>query len=661
MIRKLLIANRGEIACRIMRTCRELGIATAAVYSDADADGPHVRQADEAVHIGPAPARDSYLKIEAIVDAVQRTGADAVHPGYGFLAENADFARAVTSAGAIFVGPPAKVIEQMGSKIEAKRIAQSAGVPVVPGYDGGDQSDARMIAEAERIGWPIMIKASAGGGGKGMREVAEPGDMVEALAAARREAQAAFGDAALMLEKRILRPRHVEVQIMGDMHGTVIALGERECSLQRRHQKIIEESPSTALDEALRERMCAAAVALGQAIGYVNAGTVEFLLDADGQFYFLEVNARLQVEHPVTEMVRGLDLVRMQIEIAEGGHVPAAPSQPYGHAIEARIYAEDPARGFLPSIGRILAWNGGDIAANPNASRFWNWAGLIVDAGVERGTLITPDYDPTVAKVIAFGEDRAQALRRLDHALARLCLLGVRSNIAFLRRLLAHDDFTAGAFDTGFIDRHPELLADPAPPPHVWIAAALARAHAASPPAGIAAGWRNNAYRPLRHTFSHDDDERTVEITPQGADTYRVSLGDHTAHVRVAAIEDGALTLIIDGHRQRIWAAEGDGGVWWVGTGEGAWPLTWVDPLPIGSAAKRGEGSLRAPMPGSIVSVQVEPGQAVAEGDLLMIMEAMKMEHRIRAPHAGVIGAVHFAVGQFAQAGAVLLELERTD
>jgi 3-methylcrotonyl-CoA carboxylase alpha subunit len=638
-----------------------MGIATVAVYSDADVNALHVRVADEAVHIGASPASESYLKIDAIIAATRRTGADAVHPGYGFLAENAALARAVIDAGLIFVGPPPSVIEQMGSKIEAKRIAHSVGVAVVPGYDGGDQSDARFIFEAEALGYPVMIKASAGGGGKGMRVAPDPAELPDALATARREAKTAFGDDTLMLEKRILRPRHVEIQVFGDVHGNVITLGERECSIQRRHQKIIEETPSTALDDALRQRMCDAALALAEAIGYINAGTVEFILDEDKKFYFLEVNTRLQVEHPVTEMVRGIDLVKLQIEVAEGGYVPQSSNQGYGHAIEARVYAEDPAHGFLPSIGRIVAWNGDRVTRDPHQSRFWNWAGVIIDAGVQQGDEVTSHYDPTIAKVIAFGEGRDQAIRRLNKVLAQMHLLGLRSNIDFLRRILRHPAFVAGETDTEFIDRHPELVSNTPAPALVWMAVAIAKERAA---ADHAAGtyarltWRNNQHRPVKHTFAEDHQEQVILLNLRDVDVYSIQIGEASHNVHCESYKDCEMTLVVDGYRQMVVIAEGDEQVWWVGCTEGTWALRWIDPLPAGTRSALAQGSLHAPMPGNIIAIHVVPGQKVAEGDVLIVMEAMKMEHRINAPHAGVVAAVHFAVGQFAQGGALLLEIQ---
>ncbi|WP_374688041.1 acetyl/propionyl/methylcrotonyl-CoA carboxylase subunit alpha, partial [Promineifilum sp.] len=441
----LLIANRGEIARRVIRACRRLGIRAVAVYSDADAHSLHVAEADAAVRLGPAPAADSYLNVPAMLAAARRAGVDAIHPGYGFLAENAAFARACVDAGLIFVGPPAEAIAAMGDKRAARVLAGRLGLPVIPGYDGPAQTDEAFKHEAERIGYPIMVKATAGGGGKGMRLVSAPADLPDALAAARREASAAFGSGDLLLERALLRPRHVEIQVFGDSHGRVLHLGERECSVQRRHQKVIEESPSPAVNAALRAEMGAAAVALAAAIGYTGAGTVEFLLDETGRFYFLEMNTRLQVEHPVTEFVTGLDLVEWQIRVAEGEALPwtQADLAPAGHAIEARLYAEDPANDFLPVTGEVLAWR-------PAAGE-----GVRVDGGIRAGDSVTVHYDPLLAKIIAHGPTRADALRRLDDALHRTILLGLTTNQTYLRAILAHPAFRdAGALSTRFLEEH---------------------------------------------------------------------------------------------------------------------------------------------------------------------------------------------------------------
>jgi 3-methylcrotonyl-CoA carboxylase alpha subunit len=659
VICKLLIANRGEIACRIIRTCREMGIRTVAVYSDADRDALHVRQADEAVRIGAAPAVESYLRIDKIIAAAQRTGADALHPGCGFLAENPALARACFEAGIIFVGPPADVIEKLGSKIEAKRIAHSVGIPVVPGYDGDDQSDARFAEEAQRIGYPVMIKASAGGGGKGMREVYEADDLVAALAAARREAQAAFGDVTLLLEKRILRTRHVEIQIMGDTFGNVFAYGERECSIQRRHQKLIEESPSPIMTDELRQQMSDAAVALGKAVGYVNAGTVEFILDADSNFYFLEVNSRLQVEHPVTEARYKIDLVRLQLLVTAGEIIPLISHRPAKYAIEVRICAEDPTKDFLPTTGRIS-----------RITRLRPYLTHRLDTGVAylSGTEVSTHYDSLLAKLIVSDEGRDHCLSRLRETLSETNFLGVRTNVDFLRRVINHPEFVAGDYDTSFIERHPELLPDPPPPIHVVIAAGIAQLRRAVERGGavmaeMAAfqppliGFRINPYRPQIERFSVGESEYTVELTPLNADTYRVGVGAASHEVRWAAYEDGSVHLIVDDMRHKVTLAHDGDATWWAHSEAGIYALRWIDPLPSGETQSASTGSLRAPMPGNVIAVFVEVGQTVHNGEALMAMEAMKMEHRITAPYAGVVTTIHYEAGQFAPLGAVLLAL----
>ncbi len=704
MIRKLLIANRGEIACRIMRTCREMGIRTVAVYSDADRDALHVRQADEAVHIGAAPASESYLRIDKIIDAARRTSADAVHPGYGFLAENPAFARACAEAGLVFVGPPADVIEKLGSKIEAKRIAQGLGIPVVPGYDGDDQSDARFAEEAERIGYPVMIKASAGGGGKGMREVHQVGELLPALAAARREAQAAFGDPTLLLEKRISRPRHVEIQIMGDLFGSVMAIGERECSIQRRHQKLIEEAPSPIMTGDLRWRMSGAAIELGKAVGYVNAGTVEFILDADKNFYFLEVNARLQVEHPVTEArfyfyhpeqpgERQLDLVRLQLDVVQAASLSDYDRYPAGHAVEVRICAEDagsmvglrigepnqtdaingvptessgvgtplmasalPPNAFLPTTGKILIWT-------PSTDSLRH-----IHAGIAQDSVITADYDSLLVKLVGFGLSRSECIRELYEALGQMVILGVRTNIDFLRRVINHPEFIAGDYDTSFIERHPELLPYPPPPDDVVIAtgiaqlrrrierggAVMAEMAAYQPPLTL---FRNNPFRPHIERFAAGDAEYAVELTPLDAETYNAKVGVTSHEVRWTTYQDGVVTLLVDGLSHKLTLAHDGDETWWAHSEAGTFALRWIDPLPASEAQAASAGSLRAPMPGNVIAVFVEVGQAVENGEVLLVMEAMKMEHRITAPHAGKVTTIHYEAGQFAPVGAVLLEV----
>ncbi len=654
MIRKLLIANRGEIACRIVKTCREMGIATVAVFSDADARALHVELAEEAVHIGASPAAESYLNGAKIIAAAQRTGADAIHPGYGFLSENAAFAQAVIDAGLIWIGPPPAAVDAMGDKRRAKLLLKA--VPLVPGYSGEDQSDEALIAAAGEIGCPLMVKAAAGGGGKGMRRVNSADDLPDALASARREAQTAFGDSTLILEKYIERARHIEIQIFGDTHGNIIALGERECSIQRRHQKIIEETPSTALDEDLRRRMCLAAVSVGEQIGYVNAGTVEFILDEANNFYFMEMNTRLQVEHPVTEMVTGLDLVRLQIEIAEGGFVPPHVNR-YGHAMEARIYAEDPLNDFLPVSGKLLRWHEPDTQHLMESKRVWAWSKIILDSGVRTGDTIGTFYDPTLAKVIAHGDNREDALRRLDYALAQLQIFGIRSNNSFLRRILQHPDFSAGNLSTEFIDEHPALLADePLPPPIALIAAGLAKT------GDLSTYWRNNTYRPIQHTFKQHDQPITVKLAPNsGTHSCAVHIGADSYHVELWNFSDDQLDLAVDGYRQRVTVLCGDADDWWVHCSAGTFRLDWVSPLPHGQAAEESVGSLRAPMPGQVTRVHVTEGQRVGKGEVLLVMEAMKMEHRITAPHAGVVAGLYFSVGQSVQQGVKLLDVHASD
>jgi acetyl-CoA carboxylase biotin carboxylase subunit len=486
LLRKLLVANRGEIAVRVMRTCRELGIPTVAVYSEADRGARHVREADQALAIGPAEPRLSYLNPGALLDAARATGASAIHPGYGFLSQNGDFADAVKDAGLVFVGPPGDVHRLMGDKQKARRTMAAAGVPVLPGYEGDDQQDARLLAEAERIGWPVLIKPSRGGGGKGMRVVREARDFASALAGARREAQAAFGADALVLERFVERSRHVEVQVVADSHGSVLHLGERECSIQRRHQKIVEETPSPALDPRARAELCQAGVAAARAVSYLGAGTVEFLMAPDGRFYFLEMNTRLQVEHPVTEAVTGLDIVRLQLEIAAGRALPMTQDQvtSRGHAIECRLYAEDPDRGDLPSPGRVLH------LSEPSGE------GIRVDSGLAPGSEVTVHYDPLLAKVIAWGRDRAEATARMQAALRRTVVLGVVTNLARLRAIVDHPAFAAGELHTGFIEQHLAGARPPACPPPIALAALVAalrlapRGGAPPDPWSRLHGWR---------------------------------------------------------------------------------------------------------------------------------------------------------------------------
>ncbi|GAB5491512.1 MAG: acetyl/propionyl/methylcrotonyl-CoA carboxylase subunit alpha [Phototrophicaceae bacterium] len=643
MIRKLLIANRGEITCRIIRTCRKLGIMTVAIFSDSDATALHVQMADEAVYIGANNASESYLNIEKIISVAQQTGADAIHPGYGFLAENAEFAQAVLNANITWVGPQPEVITLMGDKGTAKNTLEN--IPYVPGYNEENQADDTLISVANEIGYPIMIKATAGGGGKGMRSVDTAEDMLEALASARREAQQSFGNDTLMLEKRIIKPRHIEVQIIGDTYGNVIALGERECSIQRRHQKIVEESPAYGLDDDLRKRIHQSAVQVGEQLNYQNAGTVEFLLDSDDNFYFMEMNTRLQVEHPVTEAVFGVDLVQWQLEIAQGTSLadllPASGEiSPNGHAIEVRVYAEDPNNNFLPVTGDIIHWQAPDTVR--------------VDAGVQSGDTISPHYDPMIAKVIAHGHNRTTAIRKLDYALAQLKFMGIRNNVAFLQRVITHPEHISGNISTQFLDDYPNLMSDTqAISAPAIIAVALAQGTGQS-------HWRNNPNRPIRHRFMHNDTLIEVFFTAN-KNSYKFTIGDNNFDVILKSVDNNTYTLVVDGRQQRFTVISGKNEQWWVQSLEGTFRLDWQTPLPLPNTQKAEKGSLRAPMPGQVIRVDVEVGQSVEQGDILLIMEAMKMEHRIEAPYSGTVEKVAYGVGDTVQQDDVLLAIKADD
>jgi len=651
-ITKLLVANRGEIALRVMRTARAMGIATVAVHSEPDRTEPFVAAADEAVALGGATPAESYLRTDAILAAASATGADAVHPGYGFLAENAAFAAACAEAGLIFVGPPPAVMEAMGSKLAARRLMTAAGVPVVPGADvSGLSDDDALLRAAEGIGFPVLVKASAGGGGKGMRVVAEPDGLVEAVASARREAASAFGDDTVFLERYIAAPRHVEVQIFGDSHGQVVSLSERECSIQRRHQKIIEEAPSPAVDPDLRARLCAAAVDAGRAAGYVGAGTVEFLLLADtGEFFFLEVNARLQVEHPVTEMVTGLDLVRLQLLVAEGHPLPSEVSTPVlsGHAIEARLYAEDPEADFLPAPGQLRRF------------QVETGAGLRVESGVGDDSVVSPNYDPMLAKVIAWAPTRAEAGRRLAAALAGARIHGVTTNRDLLVRVLRHPEFAAGATDTHFLERHSPaelgrpLAGDEAERLHAAAAALAAQAErrAGAPVlATLPSGWRNNPSQ--LHTTAYQGRAGRLEVG------YRLGRDAHLAVNGAdlgATVESAAPDEVVLGHGgiRRCFSVHRAGAVAYVDSPLGASTLREEPRFPRAEDEKA-PGSLLAPMPGTVVRVTVEAGDAVAAGDLLVVLEAMKMEHRVTSPAAGTVAEVRVKAGQTVDGDEVLV------
>jgi acetyl-CoA/propionyl-CoA carboxylase biotin carboxyl carrier protein len=648
----VLVANRGEIAVRVIRTLREMGIRSVAVFSEADAGARHVAEADVAVGIGPAPARQSYLNIDAVIAAAQRTNADAVHPGYGFLSENAQFAAALQAAGIVFIGPPAAAIQTMGDKIAAKAAVSAFGVPVVPGVSRPGLTDADLIAGADEVGYPVLVKPSAGGGGKGMRVVRQPSELAPALASARREAASAFGDDTLFLERFVLNPRHIEVQVLADGYGTVIHLGERECSLQRRHQKVIEEAPSPLLDPATRARIGAAACDTARSVDYTGAGTVEFIVSADrpDEFFFMEMNTRLQVEHPVTEMVTGVDLVEQQVRIAAGEKLPIAQDAVTmtGHAIEARIYAEDPARGFLPTGGEVL-----DLA-EPEGH------GVRVDSGLAPGTVIGSDYDPMLSKVIAHGDDRRAALRALDRALADTAVLGVTTNIEFLRFLLADPDVAVGRLDTGLLDRR---TSDYMPAPHgddEMIAAAAYKWLRCWPaPVGdlweVPSGWRLGQRAPT--IFRLHAGERTdhVYLTGSpGAATARVEGGE--THSLSTSLRGSRLTVALDGLRTEYVVASTDHQIWLSGGGRSAMVEELREAPVRPDDEHSGDAELTSPMPGSVVAVGVQDGQRVDAGAVVVTVEAMKMEHALSAPVDGAVELL-VAVGDQVKVGQPLARI----
>ena len=661
MFTKILIANRGEIACRVVRTARRLGIRTVAVYSDADAHAVHVAACDEAYRLGPPPPRESYLDGRRILEIARATGAQAIHPGYGFLSENEGFARACAEAGVVFIGPPPAAIAAMGSKSAAKAIMGKAGVPLVPGYHGDDQDPALLAREAARIGFPVLIKATAGGGGKGMKIVRAAGEFDAALASARREAQAGFGDDRVLIERYLASPRHIEIQVFGDTHGAAVSLFERDCSVQRRHQKVLEEAPAPGMTPLRRRAMGEAAVAAAKAIGYVGAGTVEFIAEQDGTFYFMEMNTRLQVEHPVTEMVTGLDLVEWQLRVASGEHLPVAQERlaMHGHAIEARLYAEDPERGFLPSIGRIAHWR------MPEAS-----ARVRIDTGVAAGDEVSPYYDPMLAKLVVWGEDRERACATLLAALADCEVAGVATNIAFLERVVAHEAFATGALDTGLIEKHHAALFPPAgrPPALALIAAAVDElAHARgdagqrhdadphSPWGATDAWWPNSVHHAVVLAFA--DGEERVEVRLSGPfDALSVDIHGRRTGARAERTGDG---WMLDTGTQRITARVVRAGEDRLVFARGLRRrLRYLDPLAHAGEEAERTGHLAAPMSGTVVAVPVAVGDRVERGAALVVLEAMKMEHTIVAPAAGIVSAVNFAVGDRVPEGADLVDLE---
>ena len=640
--RKILVANRGEIACRVMRTARTLGYRTVAVYSDADAGAPHVFMADEAVRIGPALAAESYLKVDAILDAARRTGAQAVHPGYGFLSENAGFARACIEAGLVFIGPPPEAIAAMGDKAGAKRRMAAAGVPTVPGYLGKDQSDGTLATEAQKLGYPLLVKAVAGGGGRGMRHAHSAADLPEALAGARREALAAFGDATLMLERLIPRGRHIEIQVFADDRGNAVHLGERDCTTQRRRQKVIEEAPSPIVTPAMREAMGRDAVAAALAVGYRGAGTVEFIVDTKLRHYFLEMNTRLQVEHPVTEMITGLDLVEWQLRVAAGEPLPLAQDEIMfsGHAIEARLYAEDPYANFAPQTGTVLHFRPDD-ALRP---------GIRIDAGIAQGGMVTPYYDPMLAKVIAHGRDRDDAIRRLIAALEDAPLLGFATNGRFLRDLLDHESFRSATMHTALLDEwaagSEALLQRPEPDDELWCLAAAVAVGRGARPASVAGFDLSLECGTVKRTLR-------VEL---GAGSVHVDLGAARHEVELGSEDEGGLDYRFDGIRRRI-ALVRENGRLHLSRAAAGFVFTEVSPFPAVDAA-HDASRVRSPVAGTVTQVLVVQGDFVVAGQTVACVEAMKMEMKLVATVASRVATVRIGTGDQVASGAVLVELE---
>ena len=697
MFKRLLIANRGEIACRVIRTARRLGIRCVAVYSDADEKALHVELADEAYRIGPPSARESYLDAGAILESAERAGADAVHPGYGFLAENADFAEACAERGIVFIGPPAGAIRAMGSKSEAKRLMAEAGVPLVPGYHSADQSPERLRREAGAIGWPVLLKASAGGGGRGMRAVEQPEDFDAALAGAKRESAAAFGDDSMLIERYVAEPRHVEVQVFADRHGNFVHLFERECSAQRRHQKVIEEAPAPGVEGELRAAMCEAALAAARAIGYEGSGTVEFLLDRGGSFWFMEMNTRLQVEHPVTELVTGTDLVEWQLRVAAGEPLPLAQDEIdiRGHAIEARLYAEDPARGFLPSTGRLVhlglpgTGTGTGTGAGPGAGLAAGGGtseenGVRVDTGVRTGDTVSMYYDPMIAKVIAWGPDRNGAADRLAGALAATEVVGLTANAGFLRALVDHPRFRAADFHTRFIEERMEDFASADAGPHTdedlaiaaWMVATRDDEGAAGDGGDGDAAEGGDPWSPWNrrdHWRMNGSGERIVRLRPGDGELVEISLrgggggsagalgydvglpSGRGSPVRGDPVGDAKWCVDVGGTRHRVTVVEHGDRIVLFREGRRC-EFVRHDPGAVSGGLEMA-GGLTAPMPGRIVSVLVAPGQSVQAGEAILVLEAMKMEHTLTAPADGTVEEVRFAPGDLVDEATELVVL----
>ena len=666
MFKKILIANRGEIACRVAATARRLGVQTVAVYADADVDARHVRACDEAMHVGGSAPRDSYLQWQRIIDAALATGAQAVHPGYGFLSENQDFAAACAKAGLVFIGPPSSAIAAMGSKSAAKALMDQAGVPLVPGYHGANNEPAFLAAEAQKMGYPVLIKASAGGGGKGMRRVDKPEDFVAALASCQREAQSSFGNAHVLVERYVTRPRHIEIQVFGDTHGDCIYLFERDCSVQRRHQKVLEEAPAPGLSDARRAEMGAAAVAAAKAVGYVGAGTVEFIAEPtaagdDIRFYFMEMNTRLQVEHPVTEAITGLDLVEWQLRVAAGEPLPLKQAQlsMHGHAIEARICAENPDANFLPATGTL------QVARWPAHVAFERSEHLPrVDSGFGEGDAVSPYYDSMIAKLIVWGADRAQALARLDAALRDTHLMGLSTNVAFLRKVIATKAFSTADLDTALIERERVALFE-APPLPVELAAAGVAAHVLAHEATLEGadpwsrrdGWRLSGGAQRRLSLDIHGNSLTVVLQRLHDGATRLSIGADSWPFEARALGADRHDVLLAGQRHTL-TVYARGERYAVFAGHGSAQVAEFDPLAhAGDGAAEG-GRLTAPMPGKVVSFLAKAGDAVERGQPLAVMEAMKMEHTITAPRDGVVEELLYAVGDQVAEGGELLRLK---
>ncbi|WP_291685904.1 acetyl/propionyl/methylcrotonyl-CoA carboxylase subunit alpha [Bradyrhizobium sp.] len=654
--RTLLIANRGEIACRVIRTARAMGLRTVAVYSEADCDAMHVAMADEAVLLGPARARDSYLNIERVIEAARKTGAEAVHPGYGFLSESAEFAQACLDAGLVFVGPTAAMIRMMGSKSGSKMLMEQAGVPLVPGFHGEAQDEATLSKAADKIGFPVLVKASAGGGGRGMRIVRSAGELAAAITSAKREAKAAFGDDRMLIEKFVQNPRHIEVQVVGDSHGNLLSLFERECTLQRRHQKVIEEAPSPTLDAKQRETVCAAARKAAAAVDYVGAGTIEFVSDGKDVF-FIEMNTRLQVEHPVTELITGIDLVEWQLRVAFGEKLPLKQDEIKlnGHAIEARVYAENPHKNFMPSVGRIRTWR------MPEALD-----GLRIDAGYREGDAVSPHYDAMLAKVIAWAPTRDEAIARLNRGLKEADVRGIVTNIPFLSALVTHSDVRANAIDTSFIERElTNLTPAPAAPGDLELCAAVAailgeeaepaRRGAHSP--WLTSGWMPVGRRQRLFTFRPGQGTEQKVGLAYGSGPAKLSIGDREFGFASSPSDDGGFDLRLDGMKSHVVSVI-EGHELYLRTRNGRFDLHWVDPFGGETEEQVGEDKIVAPLPGTVVALLAEVGATLEKGAPILTLEVMKMEQTLRAPFAGVLKAIKCKVGDIVGEGVELAEVE---